>query len=155
MNKEYEYSFKVEDLSPFFDYCKNNNFVLTEKFEQSRTLYKHPNKTMARITINKCNNKEIKLLDFKEDKLVANEVLKEAKESMPVEFEDDSAIQSILDFLNYKEDVTLHRTRTTYEKGNVKFEFDEYISPEKAKVVAIEGEKDLVDKIYLEIKDLK
>lgn len=40
-----------------------------------------------------------------------------------------------------------------YKKNNVTFEIDDYSKPEM-KVVAIEGKKDEVDKIYSEIQDL-
>ena len=40
--------------------------------------------------------------------------------------------------------------RYVYEKGGVKFEIDDYIRPQM-KVVAIEGNKDEVDKVYNEL----
>lgn len=154
MNKEYEYSFKVKDLQPFFDYCKQNNFELVDQFEQTRTIYRNNNKTMARLTVNKYEKESKKFLDFKEDKWVSGEVLKELKESLPIEYRDDKAIDSILEFLEYKKDNSMFRVRTVYQIEGAKFEFDEYILPKPAKVVAIEGKKDLVDKIYQEVKDL-
>lgn len=152
--KEYEYSFKVNNLEPFFQYCRDNGFVMKDKYEQTRTIYRNPNKTMARITIKKYLDHEKKLLDFKEDNLVEGAVLKELRESLPIEYVDDVAVESILEFLNYKRDNTMLRIRTVYEIENAKFEFDEFISPEVAKVVSVEGEKELVDKIYNEIKDI-
>ena len=47
MNKEYEYSFKVSDITPFIDYCISNNYELKEGYEQTRTLYKNGGKVMA------------------------------------------------------------------------------------------------------------
>ena len=49
--KEYEYSFKVSSLNPYIDYCKKNNFEFVEETNQSRTIYRNSNKTIARITI--------------------------------------------------------------------------------------------------------
>ena len=49
--KEYEYSFEVKNLTPFINYCEENNYNLTNKNKQSRTIYRNANKTMARITI--------------------------------------------------------------------------------------------------------
>ena len=60
----------------------------------------------------------------------------------------------MLDFLNYKKDNTLDRKRIVYEKGNVKFEFDDYVEPRKAYVVAFEGNPQEVDEVYLELKEL-
>lgn len=154
MHKEYEYTFKVDDLTKYFDYCTKNDFQLVERFEQIRTIYRKPNKTMARITINKYENCQKKYLDFKEDHLVEGEVLKELKETLPIEFTDDNAIVSILEFLGYTKDNSMERIRTVYEKQDVKFEFDEYILPEQAKVVAVEGVKEKVDNVYNEIKKL-
>ena len=35
---EYEYSFKVEEIDPYIEYCKNNGYEIIEKTNQSRTL---------------------------------------------------------------------------------------------------------------------
>lgn len=145
---EYEYSFKVADITKYIDYCKNNGYELKIESKQTRTLYRNSNKTMARITIN--DNKMF--LDFKEDNL-NDDILKIRKETKPLEFNDIETIKSILDFLEYKEDITLIRTRIIYEKGNVKFEIDKYESPEVYNVVAIEGEKGVVDKVYKELEE--
>ena len=148
---EYEYSFKVSNLDKYIEYCKNNNYKLIEKTKQNRTLYRNINKTMARITIKENNNNIEKILDFKEDNLT-KDILKIRKESLPLKFENIEEAESILEFLEYKKDITLIRTRIVYEKNNVKFELDEYESPNKYCVVAIEGNKEEVDKVYQEIK---
>ena len=111
MSKEYEYTFQVKDLKPYFNFCENNGFKLKSKFKQTRTIYRNPNKTMARITINQENDGKKKFLDFKEDNLVKGAVLKELNESLPIEFTDDNAVNSILEFLGYTKDNTMERTR--------------------------------------------
>ena len=108
---------------------------------------------MARITIKGKNGVTKKLLDFKDD-IMTDEVLIERRESQSIEFTDEEAVESILNFLEYKKDNTLIRKRYVYKKGNVKFELDDYDAPEKAFVVAIEGEKSEVDKVYEEVKNL-
>lgn len=148
---EYEYSFKVENIDKYNDYCSNNDYKLIDKVKQTRTLYRNSNKTMARITINEYDNNTKMFLDFKEDNL-NDDILKMRKESLPLEFTDIESINSILEFLDYKKDITLIRTRIIYEKSNVKFEIDEYESPEIYNVVAIEGEKEEVDKVYNELE---
>ena len=92
-------------------------------------------------------------MDFKEDK-ISESVLNVRKESLPIDFTDINAVESILDFLNYKKDNTLIIRRYTFEKNKVKFELDEYTQPKIAYIVAIEGEKDLVDKTYKDVKNL-
>ncbi len=149
---EYEYSKEVEDLNKFITYCESNGFVLENKYKQTRTIYRNENKTMARITINESDGNIIKELDFKEDKLSSDELIVR-KESMSIEFTDDEAVNSILDFLNYNKDNTLIRTRYTDKKDNVKFEFDEYIEPSKKNIIALEGEKEIVDNIWKEINE--
>ena len=150
---EYEYSFKVKEIDPYIEYCKNNGYEFIEETNQSRTLYRNTNKTMARITIKEKNGVTKKLLDFKDDN-INGDILIERRESQSIEFTDDDAVESILNFLNYKKDNTLIRKRYVYKKGNVKFELDDYDAPEKAFVVAIEGEKSEVDKVYEEVKNL-
>lgn len=46
LNKEYEYSFKVKDITPFIEYCVNNNYELQKEWEQIRILYKNDGKIM-------------------------------------------------------------------------------------------------------------
>lgn len=152
--KEYEYSFKVTSLEPFFEYCQKNEFIFKDKFQQTRTIYRNENKTMARITINENSKGIIKELDFKEDNWVADAVVKELRESLPLEYKSDEGVFSILEFLKYKKDNTMVRNRYVYEKQDVKFELDEYKQPKQSLIVAIEGVKDIVDKIYNEVKDL-
>ena len=155
MATEYEYSYKVKELKPFIDYCKKNNYEFVSENMQVRTLYKNVNKTMARITKKVNNGIEKTVLDFKDDNL-NDEVLSVSRETIPLEVTSDNeeAIFSILDMLEYKKDKVLERTRYVYEKNQVTFELDEYTSPEVMCVVAVEGEKEEVDKVYDEIKDL-
>lgn len=148
--KEYEYSKKVDNLDKYIDYCEINGFVLKEKIKQIRTIYRKNDSTIARITINENNGVIKRELDFKEDKL-SDEELIVRKESLSLEFDDEKAVLSILDFLNYKKDNTLERTRYVYEKEDAKFEFDEYVKPEKCNVVSLEGEKNKTDRIWLEL----
>ncbi len=150
---EYEYSFKVNDINKYINYCKDNNYEFIEETKQSRTIYRNPNKTMARITIKENNGNITKCLDFKEDKL-SDAVLIERKESSAIEFDSISNAESILDFLDYKKDNTLIRKRTVFKKNGVKFELDDYIEPEISYVVAIEGNKEEVDKVYQEVVKL-
>ena len=105
-NVEYEFSFKVTNVNPFLKYCKDNDFKKIEKTEQVRTLYKKADKTMLRLTVKKCGRKVVKEMDFKQDKL-SSDVFIERKESLPIIYNDDEAIYSIIDFLGYKKDIDL------------------------------------------------
>ena len=153
MKKEYECSFETKDLSPFINYCRENNYKQISKTKQTRTIYRHKNKTMARITIEKANNKITKKLDFKEDKLL-DELFIERRESLPLEFNNDKTINSILEFLEYQKDHTIIRNRIIYEKNNITFELDQYLNPRKTNLVSIEGQKETVNNIYIEIKNI-
>ena len=151
-NIEQEYSFKVTSINPFLKYCKDNGFKKLEKTEQIRTLYKKEDKTMLRVTVKNSGRKVIKEMDFKQDKL-SNDVYIERKESLPITYTDDEAINSIIDFLEYKKDVELIRTRYVYEKKDVKIEIDDYSSPNKMLVVSIEGNVNNSEKLYNEFKN--
>ncbi len=153
--EEYEYSFKVSDILPYIEYCKNNEYMLKEETSQTRVLYRNVNKTMARITTKKRGDSKKIVLDFKDDNK-SEEVLKVSRETLPLEINDNDlgAIYSILDMLEYKKDITLIRDRFVYEKGDVTFELDIYSSPEKMYVVAIEGKKEEVDNVYNSLTDI-
>ena len=56
----------------------------------------------------------------------------------------------MLDVLGFNKIVENIRTRYIFELDNIKFEIDEYVLP-KMNVIAIEGDKDKVDKIYEEL----
>lgn len=142
---EYEYSIKVDSLDKYIKYCIDNDYKLMFEGKQTRIIYRN-NGMMARITINKENNQ----LDFKEDILNDNELI-ERKESKSITFDSLENVASILEFLNFKEDNTIVRNRKIYKKNNVKFELDEY--QDKTIVLAVEGVKEEVDKVWNELKN--
>ena len=150
---EYEYSFKVDNLDKYINYCKNNNYELVEETSQIRILYKNNNGTIARITTKEKNNIKNTYLDFKDDN-DSDDILKVSRETIPLEVTDDNkkAVLSILEMLEYKKNKTLIRNRVVYKKDGVTFEIDNYIEP-KMKVIAIEGIKEEVDIVYNELKD--
>lgn len=150
---EYEYSFKVKDLTKYLDYCKKNYYQLEEETNQERILYRNANKTIARITTKIKDNKAKTSLDFK-DENNSDEILKVSRETIPLRVTKNNkeAVLSILDMLGYQKDKTLVRKRWVYKKDKVTFEIDDYKEP-KMKVVAIEGNKEQVDKVYQELED--
>ena len=149
--KEYEYSFEVDSLSQYIDYCEKNNYDLISNCSETRDLYVSDNGVLARLT--KKDNSIV--LDFKEENDL-NNILKERKESIPLEVKESDLdkIYSILDILGYKLIKHLVRSRKVYKKDNVKFELDDYTSPSINHVVGIEGKKEDVDKIYNELQKI-
>lgn len=154
MNQEYEYSFKVKEIKPFIDYCKNNNYELKKEYDQIRTLYKNSGKVMARITKNTYKDKKIEILNFKDDNL-GDSVLKVSRESKDLRITDENRefVQSLLEILELKESKKLIRKRYVYVYNNVVFELDKYTNP-SMNVVAIEGKKDQVDSVYDDLKPI-
>lgn len=154
MNKEYEYSFKVKEIEEFINYCKDNDYVLEDEYEQVRKLYKNGGKIMGRITKNSYKNHSVEILNFKDDNL-NDSVLKESRESLDLVIDDSNRefVQSLLDILDLPETKVLIRKRFVYTKNNVKFELDNYIEP-KMNVVAIEGLKEEVDVVYNDLKQI-
>ena len=152
--KEYEYSFNVSSIKPYIDYCTKNKYIKTSETKENRIVYEniYNNNLIARITNDLSNNNEI-IVDAKN--ITSNKnVLKISKESLPLKIkeEDISSIKSLLEVSGFQEKVNNIRTRYVYELNNVKFEIDEYEKP-KMSVVAIEGKKEEVDKIYNELLD--
>lgn len=86
--------------------------------------------------------------------ILTDDILIERRETLPIQILDEKALDSILNFLDYNKDTILERFRIVYQKDGVIFELDKYESPEIAYVVAIEGEKDLVDVVYNEINKM-
>ncbi len=152
--KEYEYSFKVDDIKPYIEYCEQEGYEKIEESSQIRVLYRNVNKTIARITTKEKNGLKKVLLDFKDDNQ-SDDILKISRETLPLEVTDENkdAINSILEMLEYKKDTVLIRNRVVYFKADVTFEIDEYSAPEVMYVIAIEGKKELVDKVYLYLKE--
>ena len=152
---EYEYSFQVKSLKPYIEYCEENGYIKTKDVQQRGKEFKGPNTTVARIKIQKSADGQIKkILDFKEND-ESDTLVKNRKESLPLEFWDEQAVMSILDFLGYTAPNGEYiRTRIVYEKNQVKFEMDFYHESKKM-VMAIEGCKQQVDKVYQEIKEIE
>ena len=150
---EYEYSFKVNDIEPYINYCIEKGFEKIKEYNQIRTLYTCNNNILARITTQEEKGVTSIVLDFKDDN-DSDEILKVSRETIPlvVNKQNKESIYSILDILGYKVKKELIRKRYEYKKDNVIFEIDNYTSPEIMHVVAIEGLKEQVDKVYNEIK---
>lgn len=153
---EYEYSSVVDSLTPYIDYCKENQYEKTSDNFQIRELYKNKNNIIARITTVIKNGKESTVLDFK-DGDNSDLILKVSRESIPLVVTDQNrdAIDSILEILGYKKDKVLKRNRVVYESENVKFELDHYLEPVEQFVAAIEGDKEQVDIVYACLERLK
>lgn len=156
MGIEFERSFKVDTIKPFIDYCEKNNFILESEVQQNRIVFEHKfdSKKIARLTSEICNGEKIILLDYKDVGKRQGD-LKISIETEP-EIIDEQYISNTLIRLEnegYKEAANNLRTRYVYVKGEIKFEIDDYIRP-KAQVVAIEGDNNLVEKTYNDIKNL-
>ncbi len=152
---EYEYSFKVKSLKPYIEYCEKNNYELKSDTKQIGRVLKADNNTVARIKIDlPKKGTPRKVVDFK-DADDSKNLVKARRESLPLAFEDEEAVESILEFLGYnKKDGSYIRRRRVFVKGNVTFEMDYYVKS-RNKVMAIEGEKTEVDKVYQEIKHIE
>lgn len=151
---EYEYSFKVKSLEPYIEYCEKNGYVLEKDVKQQGFVFKAPNKTQARIKIETPKNgTTTKVLDFKDDDS-SKTLLKVRRETKVLEFQDNEAVASILEFLGYEDDGSYIRRRRVFVKNGVIFEMDYYIKS-RNKVMAIEGEKEEVDKVFNEIKEIE
>ena len=151
---EYEYTLRVDSLEPFFKFCKTNCYNLTAVSKQNRIVFenKQNRKIIATLTTTEKNGIQECVLDFK-NKLVGNDTFKQAQESLPIVVSDDMkpAILSMLEVIDFEKTADNFRTRYVYEKDGVEFEIDDYTRP-VMKLVAIEGEKEKVDKVYQQIK---
>lgn len=154
---EYEYSFKVESIKPYIEYCENNNYEKESDVTQNRIVYenKHTPDIIARITKKIVNGEENNIFDLK-NVGKRDENLKDSTESIPLTItqENEEIINSMIAVLDFYEAANNYRTRHVYKKNGVKFEIDDYIKPEM-QVVGIEGNNDKVDKIYNEIIENK
>lgn len=150
---EYEYSFETDNLKKYIAFAQVNNFIKVSENRQIRTLYKNGGEVMARITEDIVDDKTIISLDIKDD-FIVKDAARSKRESRTVIFDSKDAMEDVLNMLGYKKDKELIRNRINYKKDNVCFEFDDYISPNKTCVVAIEGEKIKVDEIVEKIKKI-
>lgn len=153
MNKEYEYSFKVKNIEEFVQYCIENKYKKKEEYLQTRILYKNGGPVMARITENIYDDKIIKILDFKDDNM-SNRDLKISRESedLIINVHNEKFVYSLIEILNLTNKKVLKRRRYVFQKNKIKFEIDEYKEP-IMNVVAIEGIKKEVDKVYKELSN--
>ena len=109
---------------------------------------------MARITENIYDDRSEKVLDFKDDNLT-DKILKISRESKDLIINEDNQefVNSLLEILDLKCYIMLKRKRYVFKKNNVKFEIDEYSEP-IMNVIAIEGLKSEVDKVYNELTEI-
>lgn len=154
--QEYEYSFNVDYFGPFVDYCESNGYQKISVENQNRVVYQNAQmqNIIARITTTKTGKKNTIVFDCKVVEKSDNDlkVSKESKEIV-VNRSNRDGILSMLDTLGFYISADNTRTRYVYEKEGVRFEIDEYTRP-KMNVVAIEGEKQRVDKVYNVVKNM-
>ena len=150
---EYEYSFKVESIKPFIDYCEKNGYEKISEVTQNRIVYEnnHTEEIIARVTKKIVDGEEENVFDLK-NVGKRDENLKNSTESIPliITKDNENIINSMIDVLDFYEAANNYRTRYVYKKDGVKFEIDDYINP-KMQVIGIEGEKTEVDLVYNEI----
>ena len=150
---EYEYNFKVDDISVVTKFCEKDGFVLVSKTSENRVVFenKQNRKIISRLTTTFGESDKVTVWDFKNVGKNDN-LLKVSKESEAMVL-DESGIKiarSMLEVMDFEQSADNLRTRYVFEKGDVKFEIDDYTRP-AMKVVAIEGEKSQVDKVYQEL----
>ena len=147
---EYEYNFKVDDISVVTKFCEKDGFVLVSKTSENRVVFenKQNRKIISRLTTTFGESDEVTVWDFKNVGKNDN-LLKVSMESETMKL-DEAGIKiarSMLEVMDFEKSADNLRTRYVFEKGDVKFEIDDYTRPQM-KVVAIEGEKSQVDKVY-------
>lgn len=150
---EYEYNFKVDDISVVTKFCEKDGFVLVSKTSENRVVFenKQNRKIISRLTTTFGESDEVTVWDFKNVGKNDN-LLKVSMESETMKL-DEAGIKiarSMLEVMDFEKSADNLRTRYVFEKGDVKFEIDDYTRPQM-KVVAIEGEKSQVDKVYQEL----
>ncbi len=150
---EYEYNFKVDNISVVTKFCEKDGFVLVSKTSENRVVFenKQNRKIISRLTTTFGESDEVTVWDFKNVGKNDN-LLKVSMESETMKL-DEAGIKiarSMLEVMDFEKSADNLRTRYVFEKGDVKFEIDDYTRPEM-KVVAIEGEKTQVDKVYQEL----
>lgn len=150
---EYEYNFKVDDINVVTKFCEENGFALVSKTSENRVVFenKQNRKIISRLTTTFGESEKVTVWDFKNVGENDN-LLKVSKESEAMVL-DESGIKiarSMLEVMDFEQSADNLRTRYVFEKGDVKFEIDDYTRPQM-KVVAIEGEKSQVDKVYQEL----
>ena len=147
---EYEYNIKVDDINVVTKFCERNGYVLVSKTSENRVVFenKQNRKIISRLTTTFGESNKVTVWDFKNVGKNDN-LLKVSKESEAMAL-DEAGIKiarSMLEVMDFEQSADNLRTRCVFEKGDVKFEIDDYTRPEM-KVVAIEGEKTQVDKVY-------
>ena len=147
--KEHEYTFKVDDVTPYIKYCEENGFKKKSVTKQNRKVFENQNAKhiIARITTTIQDGKENIVLDFKN---VGNKSknFKISEESLPLTIKKDDikTILNMLEVVDFSLRADNHRTRYEYIKDDIKFEIDDYTIP-PMKIVAIEGDEKKVEEI--------
>lgn len=154
--QEYEYSLKVKSIKPFIQYCENNGYKKISECRENRKVYENRvnRNVIARITKTNSDGSEKTFFDFKNISK-SNSNLKVSSESKALIVTDENidTILSMLETLDFYQSADNHRTRYIYVSSGVKFEIDDYSSPQM-QIIGIEGEKEKVDAIYNMVKDL-
>ena len=150
--EEYEYSYNVTDIKPYIEYCEQNGYKKIGEIAQHRKVYEnlHNRNIISRIT----TKDDVTVIDFKNtsEKRKNLNISSESK-SLVIDNSNKEFFDSMLTTLDFEQSADNYRVRYVYQKGNVKFEIDNYTSP-KMYVIGIEGERKAVDKVFEELEEI-
>ncbi len=150
---EQEYHFQVSSIKPYVDYCVHHGYHKRKETKEIRKLYQNGTDVVARITIDVERSETV--LDFKED--CRFDAIHQGKtETLPLKVmkNNQEAIFSILSIFQYTLTTTFVRNRFVYELENVRIEIDQYLEPECYCMVTVEGKKETVTKVSIELQGI-
>ncbi|MBI3984048.1 hypothetical protein HY346_02000 [Candidatus Microgenomates bacterium] len=137
--KEFEISFRVDEPAAYLKFIRSVKPRSQTKSTIERSVYKSESQWIARITKVKTGTY---CLDFKEDTPDAKQLEKHVVESVPIPFAAAKLplVKKLLQALDYKKSVSFKKSRTSFMFQNFRVDVDEYLEPEKAWVIEIEGD---------------
>ena len=150
--EEYEYSFNATEFKPYIEFCEKNGYKKIDEITQRRRVYEniHNRSIIARIT----TKDDETVIDFKNTgEHKENLKVSHESKSLVVNSNNEEFFESMLATLDFEETADNYRVRYVYKKGKVKFEIDNYTKPVMI-VIAIEGEREAVDKVYKQLEKL-
>lgn len=152
--KEFEYSFTVDSVIPYHDFCAKNSDQTVEVTQMRRKVYKNGSSTIARLTWEvDPQNKKLFYIDFKEDSK-DSDLVKHVRESKKMILSEDrcAAVERLLAKLEYHLTADLDKQRSSYWIADVRVDIDTYHLPTKAFVIELEGEPGVTKRLYTRMK---
>lgn len=158
INKEIEFSLRVDDTEPYLEYLKRIGARKIHDIEIERDIYKNGSGYFIKVSKEKIDGKNNYMYCLKEDLIDKGQSgvgLKVSEEiDVPVSSDQLEKLSAMLELLKFKKTSSFKKSRQAFTKDDFEIDVDTYYFEDKTEYyIEVEGKEK--DKINLFVKNMQ